>query len=237
MSAPIAILPRGAALTAWFLANWSRLDPKLAEDALDVLPRVGLGLPRPQALDEAIRWIWAEDIALDGPQAEAYLRRLPGAVSSIPFARLQLETRIREILAALVEEIHAGRWRLDGTHPKQLQAFKPDPELLAGLTGSHRSRDQIPTDDGLIRYLRIVATPGYDPAQIPLPLREAPSAPARIAGQNQVNRVAHLMRQDQRADLRAMTGKEMAARYNSSPRTCGRARDIVLAEDAAENGN
>jgi hypothetical protein len=53
----------------------------------------------------------------------------------------------------------------------------------------------------------------------------------------QLGKVIPLMRQTDAAELKAMSGKQMADRYTSSPRTCGRARRIVIAEDDQRLGN
>jgi len=177
----IALQPRVATLTEWFLANWPRFDPTLAEDALDELQRALGDLPRSQARDEAIRWIWEEDISLDGAQIGQFLRGLAGAWHPTSSRnRLRLEERVRKILMALADEIGAGCWVLTGTNPRTHQRDAPDPALIEDLTGTDRSRNRSPTVEGMIRHLRIQATPAHDPAQKGPPLNQTPPALAKI---------------------------------------------------------
>jgi hypothetical protein len=89
------------------------------------------------------------------------LRVLPNAYPPIMISRnqLMLEDRIRKILAALAEEVRTGELPLTATHLKTHQRFKPDPTLIEEAMGSHGSRDQIPTNDRMIKYLRFQETP------------------------------------------------------------------------------
>jgi hypothetical protein len=135
------------------------VDPSLAEDALAEIPHVGLGLAREQALKEAVLWIWREDIPLDDPRLEDHLRGgLPGSYSPWSQARLQLEARVREVLAAIADKVN-GTLKFYAIDPRTNGPIEPDPALLRDLLGSDRSRNRIPTSIGPIRHLVFVGSP------------------------------------------------------------------------------
>jgi hypothetical protein len=179
-----------------FDAAWRRHDPNLAHDALAEIPHSGAGLPRERALAEAVRWAWREDIDLAEPAAQAYLRGLPGAVSPgswierrmpdgtsfmwqvpgalspVSDARLMIEARVRDVLAAVAAEIIAGGQQLTGVHADSSERVAIDPNLLKDLMGSDRSRDQIRRPGLLITHLGLAAAAPRqgNPGQGTLPL-------------------------------------------------------------------
>jgi hypothetical protein len=155
-------------LTQLFLHAWPLVDPTLAENALAEIPHSGAGLPRERAREEAVRWIWEEDLSVidtstlevwrlppdgrmegaqrlsfppwsfDGPEIQAYLRALPGAYSPISHGRLMLEVRVHRVLAWIADAVRCGALSMTATHPQTHQPFEPDPILIEGLFGSSR---------------------------------------------------------------------------------------------------
>jgi hypothetical protein len=176
--------PDAIDLTGLFMIAWPLVDRTLAEDALAALPHVGVGLPPERAREEAVLWIWQEDLAVidtsglavlqlppdgrvedaqrvplspwafEGPEVRAFLRGLPGAYSPISHTRLMIEVRAQRVLAWIAEQVRAGALGFEATHPRTHQRFEPDPTLIEGLFGLNRWRGQIPTDTGTISGLR-----------------------------------------------------------------------------------
>jgi len=136
--------------------------------------------------------------------------------------RLSLEYRVRKILAAIADEVRSGTRKLTATNPRTHQRFEPDPAYLETLLGSDRSREQITTDDGVLRSMRLTATAEADPNQPELP--GMGKRPSQRRHGTALNAVVEKMRADGLAKAEAMTGVEQAQHYNTTERTARRAR-------------
>jgi hypothetical protein len=209
----VKTLPRGVDFTELFLATWPPLDPNLGRDALAELTDEAQrrGLPPPVDSEEAAaRWIWEEDIPLDGPREVGTYSPL-----GFPRERLMLEIRVREILTALADKSRSGELLLIAIHPKTHEPFRPDPAYLEDLMGSDRSRSRITTAQGPITHVRFEANPT---------LRK-PRA---------VSKVLEKMRRAGLAAVEAIRYTERGQHYLTSDRTADRALRKLREELAKE---
>jgi hypothetical protein len=143
-------------------------DPTLA-DALTEYPEAGQLLSWQQAEAEALWWVWVSDLAIDEEPCRSYLARLPGAHSGVPYARLDLERRLRRVIAKVAGEPGARPYRVSAIPGDGTQRVDIDPELLLTMMGSERQRDAIIRPQLHITHLRLHATSLHSEAKVEPP--------------------------------------------------------------------
>ncbi len=149
--------------------------------------------------EEALRWLWAEDIPLGGLAMEAFLRGVPGSASGVPRERLLLELRVRRVLAHIAGTVQAGRYSITAIPGNGSEEVPVDPRLLEHLSGSERSQDRIQRGSLEFTQLRLHEKLTYDPPQTPLSLSRE-SAPAETVTEHD-SRHAELPRIPGKADV------------------------------------
>jgi hypothetical protein len=146
----------------------TRLPPVIAQE-----------MPLPRSLAEVKRRSRPGVLEFEGRQIQAFLRQARGTASPVPRDRLMLEERVRKILVAIVDMARRGAIRITAIHPASQRRVEIEPELLEGLGGADRTRDQVTTPIGVFRSVKVHTLPEHehDPAQ--LALGEAPGQPKK----------------------------------------------------------